>query len=128
MECEIFRIVLKHASDHLSVTFQFTWLHLSENLLKAASVSRKMSIKMTLIKYHLISANICNNFSKTFYQGPTYAKIVFSQILSSTIIMDYDKSHVSNPTLFQRLKKYWEKINIDTIIREKSFDRFADQK
>ena len=42
--------------------------------------------------------------------------------------MDYDKSHVSNPTLFQRLKKYWEKIDIDTIIREKSFDRFADQK
>ena len=128
MECEIFRIVLKHASDHLSVTFQFTWLYLSENLLKAASVSKKMSIKMTLIKYHRISAYICNNFSKTFYQGPTFAKIVFSQILSSTIIMNYDKSHVSNPTLFQRLKKYWEKINIDTIIPEKYFDRFADQK
>ena len=28
MECEIFRILSKHVSDHLSVFFQFTWLYL----------------------------------------------------------------------------------------------------
>ena len=28
MECEIFRILLKHLSDHLSVLFQFAWLYL----------------------------------------------------------------------------------------------------
>ena len=27
MECEIFRIILKHVSDQLSVLFQFTWLY-----------------------------------------------------------------------------------------------------
>ena len=29
MECEIFRILLKNLSDHLSVLFQFAWLYLS---------------------------------------------------------------------------------------------------
>ena len=28
LECKIFRIILKHVSDHVSVLFQFTWLHL----------------------------------------------------------------------------------------------------
>ena len=27
-ECEIFRILLKHVSDHLSVLFQYAWLYL----------------------------------------------------------------------------------------------------
>ena len=26
LECEIFRLLLKHVSDHLSVLFQFAWL------------------------------------------------------------------------------------------------------
>ena len=29
--CEIFRILLKHVGDHLSVLFQFAWLHLLVN-------------------------------------------------------------------------------------------------
>ena len=28
LECEIFRLLLKHVSDHLSVLFQFVWLHI----------------------------------------------------------------------------------------------------
>ena len=40
MECQIFRVLLKHVSDHLSILFQFAWLYLQTKNEKTANAAK----------------------------------------------------------------------------------------
>ena len=64
MECEVFRIFLKHVSDHLSVLFQFAWLNLQD--WSNGSIAIWTELQKHFLKSERISFDFTEGLGYTF--------------------------------------------------------------
>ena len=75
MECELFKVLLKHVSGHLVVLFQFAWLYLQ----KVCTVINKITNKITR-SFNMVLLGPINNSNQHITKNTNISVTLSSKI------------------------------------------------